>query len=322
MSSKWKKSFRKVPGKILIKLKSLKSDNIVVACVKKIPLNDIKSEMYKHLGLTMKDGKVHYEETIVPNPQTGRFSRYNLHGRVITLKDLPMIEKSYSADAPNFGDWSKGSHEITWDRKVYQKKYVLPKEISIKIELLTQAENNYTFKFSLDTFLSKKQDDLLDELLFHCCLLQENTGLCDIFEANASNEDYIKTLYVGWELLPPGIRDSEIINRILKTSKGHSPEIESTIKERLSFFRSLKIKNKIVGINRFNRYFGAKLENGYVILENVRYGNAIYVFKKNWEEFSKLSRIELQHLNSDDIVRIPHTNNWKNNVKQAIDEIS
>ena len=35
MSNHWKKSFRKVPREIVTKLESLKSDDVVVACVKK-----------------------------------------------------------------------------------------------------------------------------------------------------------------------------------------------------------------------------------------------------------------------------------------------
>ncbi|AKC63154.1 Uncharacterised protein [Clostridium sporogenes] len=318
MSNHWKKSFRKVPREIVTKLESLKSDDVVVACVKKIPLTDIQTGIYKHLNITINDGNISYDKIIVPDPKTGRYSRYNLHGKVIPLKNLPKVNKYYSVDVPNFGDWSKGSHEITWNKKIYQKKYMLPREIYLNVELLSYDQANYIFKFSLDTILIKDQVDLMDELLFHCCLLQENTGLCDIFEANAKNEDYIKTLYVGWELLPPGIKYSEVLSKIFKKSKSLSPESEAIIKERLQFFKTLKIKNSILGESKFNRYFGAIFDNGYVLLENVKYGNAIYIFKDNWQELSKLSRIELQRINSKDVIRIPHSTNWKNNVKQAL----
>lgn len=322
MSNYLKKSFRKVPYKIVSKLESLKSDDFIVSCVKRIPLTDIEAGVYKHLNIAINNGKISYDKIIVPNPKTGRYSRYNLHGRIISLKDLPKVSKYYSVDVPNFGDWSKGSHQVTWSKKVYQTKHILPKEIYLNIELLNHDQTNYTFKFSLDTILVKNQDELMDELLFHCCLLQENTGLCDIFETTAKTDEYMKTLYVGWELLPPGMKYSEILGKLLKSSENLSPKSEAVIKERLTFFQTLKIKNSILGASKFDRYFGAIFDNGYVLLENIKYGNAIYIFKDNWLELSKLSRIELQRINSSDVIRIPHSSNWKNNVKQALKEVS
>jgi len=123
-----------------------------------------------------------------------------------------MVKESYSAEVPNYGDWSKGSHEINWSRLVYQRKYWLPKLLCIKINLLNQEDNIYTFKFSLDTVLSTDEPNFNEDLLFHCNLLQENIGACDVFAADSADEEYIQTLYVEWELLPPGKRDAYIVS--------------------------------------------------------------------------------------------------------------
>ena len=48
------------------------------------------------------------------------------------------------------------------------------------------------------------------QLLFHCNLLQENCGDCNLFPADSSNADYIATLHVNWELLPPGNLENNI----------------------------------------------------------------------------------------------------------------
>jgi hypothetical protein len=317
MPKHWKKYFMKIPATISDKIQLLKSNEIVIACVKSIPIEDIESGLYGHLNILKKNDTVSYHENIMPHPSHGRYSKYNLHGKVITLRHLPKVTKTYSADVPNFGDWSKGTHEITWDKKVFPKRHIQPKELSINITLLEHTDASYIFRFSLDTILTKDQPDFYEELFFHCNLLQENTGLCDVFQADASNEDYINTLYVGWELLPPGVRDVDIIERVFKNTKPSAKEI-SIIQERMEFFKSLDIQDLIFGQSKFNRYFGARFSNGYALLENIRYGNAIYIFKKDWQELSKLSRTELRRLNSDDIIWIPHTSNWKNNVKQAL----
>ena len=320
---KWKKNFRKIPIEILSKLEQIDSNDILVSCAKKIPLSDIEEGIYEHIGITVSDGSISFDESIVPELYTGRYSKYNLNGRVIILRHLPKVKASYSAEVPNFGDWSKGSHDITWTREVFPRKQQLPKFLNINIEIIEQNDSIFTFKFSLDTILSKSDDNFMDDLLYHCNVFQENIGLCDIFAADSTNSQYIDTLYVDWELLPPGSKNSsENIKAITGTIRNPSPDLEAEIKERMEFFETLNLQCYIRGKNKFNLYFGAILQNGLVILENVRYGNAIYIFKRDWEEFSKLSRTQLLNIQSEDITRVVHNSNWKYNVINAVSEAS
>ena len=60
------------------------------------------------------------------------------------------------------------------------------------------------------------------------------------------------------------------------------------------------------------------LQNDIVILENVRYGNAIYIFYEDWQVLSKLTKIELRNEDSRKFDRISHSPNWKNFVIAAI----
>ena len=41
-----------------------------------------------------------------------------------------------------------------------------------------------------------------------------------------------------------------------------------------------------VGQGKFARYFGARFGNRVVALENLEYGNALYVFEENWEQLT------------------------------------
>ncbi len=317
---RWKKNFRKVPIEIMSKLDMIESSDIVVGCAKQIPLSDIESGIYEHIGITANAGSISFEESLIPEKETGRYSKYNVNGREIVLKHLPMVSASYTAEVPNYGDWSNGSHDITWTRQVYQRDYYLPQLLNINIELIDQTNDLFTFKFSIDTILSKEDTNFEEDLLYHCNVLQENVGICDVFAADSTAEEYIETLYVDWELLPPGVRGAS--SAILGTIRNTSNIDKGDLEERIKFFETLNIRNYIRGRNRFSLYFGAILQNGLVILENVRYGNAIYVFKKDWEEFSKLSRTELINIHSSDIIRVQHTSNWKNNVTRAISEAS
>ena len=115
---KWKQNLRKIPNWILMKLKDFKNNDIVVECVKKISKNDIESDMYSHLSISIKDNKPVFPNGIIPKEMTGKYSDWNINGREIVRYDLPKVNKTYSWDAPNWGDSSNGSHEVSMDREV------------------------------------------------------------------------------------------------------------------------------------------------------------------------------------------------------------
>ncbi|MBU5485953.1 hypothetical protein KQI86_16655 [Clostridium sp. MSJ-11] len=322
MKHPWKKNFFKVPSEILSKLDNINSECVIVGSIKEIPIQDIINGTYNHLNITVRDSNIQFPSQIIPNINSGRYSKYNLFGRVIPLKHLPKVDKDFTVEAPIYGDSSKGYTEVTWTKKVWQKQIILPRELSINISLLQKGEASYIFKFFIELPLFKNAKNFFEDLLFYCNLIQENTGACNIFEEDAANQQYINTLYVNWELLPEGVKDSEFFDIILKKIKTTSPETIEDLKERLEFFNTLEVKHKILGTNNFNRYFGAVLKNDFAIFENIKYGNAIYIFKKNWHELSRMSKIELQQIETKDIIRIPHSKNWKKNVTRSIDEVS
>jgi hypothetical protein len=322
MKHPWQKNFYKIPLNILSNLDTIRSDDIIVGCVKEISAKDIESGIYNHLGISLNNSLVEFTPKVIPNIQSGRYSKYNVHGRVIRLKHLPKINKDFSVDAPIYGDPSKGYNEITWTKKVWQKQFIFPKEIVLNISLLQEKESTYIFKFTLNMPVLKTDTSFHEDLLFYCNLIQENTGGCNIFEKDTTNEDYINTLYVNWELLPEGIKDTEFLDLVLGKIKNPSPKTIETLKERIEFFNTLDVKSKIFGSNNFSRYFGAILKNDFALFENIKYGNAIYIFKKNWQELSKMSRIDLQRIRTEDIIRIPHSSKWKKNVINNIKEVS
>lgn len=312
MKFPWKKNFLKLPDTITNRLKLLDSEMLVVGVVKRIQKDDIKSGLYRHLQITAEKDNISYVESVLPYYRVGRYSNYNVNGRTIIRKDLPEVNKKYSADVPNFGDWSKGSHEMTWDRLVYQKEHWLPQDLNILVELLEEDEESVVFKFELDINISKRDEEIEIQLLFHCNLLQENCGDCNLFPAHSSNADYIATLYVSWELLPPGNLENNI-NFLVEKTGNRSSEFREKVMDRMQFFESLNPKNYISGSNRFSQYFGALFSDTLVLLENVRYGNAIYIFYEDWQSLSKLSRTEILSGNYR-FARVRHHGNWKRRV--------
>lgn len=140
--------------------------------------------------------------------------------------------------------------------------------------------------------MTRSDPNFLPNLLENLNLLQENVGIADVFPANAAISDYLSTIRVNWEILPPGDRDRNIA-RMLSGTVAPSPEARRRFEERYDLLAELVPIAFINGTGGFSRYFGAKFADDLVVLENVEYGNAIYVMFEEWETLSQRSRTEL-----------------------------
>jgi len=318
----WKKSLRKTPDPIRQKVSKFAGDKVMAACVKRVPASALGSGTYGHFGMSIKGNVPAFPNRIMPQPGLGPSSLRNAQGEEIVRKDLPMVTKTYSVDAPNWGDWSSGSHEVSWSRDVYQHEFVAPKELEVSIELLATepAEDPvFVFRFRVEEILDRRAADFGNALLSNLNLLQENTGAADVFAADADPTEYLKTISVYWEILPPGER-SEMLAHILRKFREPSNELKAKLLDRYSFLEKLKPVAYISGTSGFQRYFGAKFADNLVVFENLEYGNAIYVMFDEWEELSKLSRLELlKDRGKAGFERIVHREGWKETLKTVIE---
>ncbi len=309
----WKKNLRKIPPRLSYKVKAIGSNDIVAACVKKLKKIDIQNGLYKHIQISMDSTGITFPLRILPSPNTGMYSKTNIEGREIIRKDLPMITKTFAVDSPNYGDWSYGSHTVHFDRDVYIREYIPPKQLEIVIELVSEnsvESNDFIIKFTSGEVLNQTTDGFLDDLLFNLNLLQENIGSSDIFASEATFEDYIKTIHVDWELLPIGERDADINKFATKFRLKKKSDIERLV-DRYDVLVKLQPEEFISGTSGFRRYFGAKFSDDLVVFENLEYGNAIYVMYENWKTLSQKTRVELLKGDNRGFDRIVHTKNWK-----------
>ena len=318
----WQRNIRKVPSIIREKLRSLVGSPIRVGVTLSISRSVIERGDFQHLGITLVDNEIAIlESTVIPPADMGRWSRTNVEGHEEVRKDLPMTTKSYPVDVPNWGDWSKGSHTIWRDRKVYQRDFIPPKETAIQIEVLARgpAKDKYVLRFFTEEVLSQEAPDFERDLFYNLNLLQENVGYAAVFQADASREDYLSTLNVSWEILPLGQRD-ENIAVIISSARDISPEVRAKLVERYAFLEAMKPRNFIAGTSGFRRYFGAQFSDNLVVFENVNYGNAAYVMGENWETLSRMSRTELLAMSGRDFERVLHARNWQKKLRSMITE--
>jgi len=316
----WQKNFRKTPESVLKRVGRIDGDQIVVAAVKKISASDLGSGMYQHLGMTHGPDGPQFPDRLMPHPMTGKFSMWNAQGKEIIRKDLPMIARTFSAEVPNFGDWSNGSHDVYWDREVYQRDFAPPAEAELSIALLKTEVGDvpdYVFRFRVEMVLDKTSAYFGEQLFALINLLQENVGVADVFRSEADQAEYLKTISVQWEILPPGER-TETLNRVLSKFRNPSEELKKKLVERHALLEKLKPIAYISGTSGFQRYFGAQFKDDLVVFENLEYGNAIYVMFENWEALSKLSRTDLLRNRHSGFERIVHQSGWEQVLRDLI----
>ncbi len=318
MKHGWQAKYLKIPSSISLKIKSFDSNDVIVACTKKIGKEEIISGTYSHIGIEFIEDKIKFKGKIIPNVRNGTRSRRNVLGHQYPIKEHGKIWKTYSMDTPNWGDWSKGSHEISWEREVYPQRKIPPRYLELTIELVHggTGSEEYILKFAIDRVLNRQTENFEEELLFALNLLQENVGDADVFESDAKLQDFLRTTAVNWEILPPGEREenfAKILSGIQVT-----PKENREIRSKYEFLEDLNPKEIIKGTSGFHRYFGAKFDENLIVFENVHYGNALYVMYEDWEELSRRSRTELLSDPDAEYDRVIHSRNWKRNLLRIL----
>ncbi len=96
----WKKNFRKIPQMILGKLKTIQNPNIVVGCAKTFKQEDLQNGILSHLQINLTDSGLKFPKSIIPTPESGKHSSWNVNGREIKRTDLP--KETYYADFDRF----------------------------------------------------------------------------------------------------------------------------------------------------------------------------------------------------------------------------
>lgn len=312
------KNFRTIPDEVRQRLGTFALDDVIAAVAKLLRLQDF--DHYARLGLRLESGTPIVPPSFVPDARNGRYSQINVEGKEIIRKDLPMIQKEFSFYAPDYGDWSKGSHLVSHTRDVYVREFIPPKEVELVITILEDRGDVFLVKFAVDQVINRRSPDFENELLYNLNILQENVGSADVFPSEATIAEYAATIRVDWELLPIGqLGPQEAVARMLQGKRPVSAEQHKTMEQRLAVFARLKPTHFISGTSGFVRYFGAKYDDNFVVFENVRYGNAIYVMFERWQELSQRSRIDLLKGDRAGFERIEHREGWEDRLEAMLE---
>lgn len=314
------KSWRKITKYFEARLAKIQKNSVEVSAVLRIGSKD--AILFSKLGFRSNpDGSIAVPPSFMPPEANGHGSKENKKGKIVVRRDLPKISKAYTFEVPTWGSLVN-THTVTQLRQVYVRDNLPPYNLPIEFQILDVEscdEPQFIIKATVPKKILKSDKNFEKDLVFCLSLLQENVGMADIYAANTTNEEYLQTLYVDWEFLPPGNRSTNLA-KIISGYGQIDDDKESILTQRYKLLEELKPKSFIRGINGFKRYFGAQFADDLVVFENIEYGNAIYIMFESWKSLSKQSRLVLLKNSSGNFVRIPHIQGWEDELKKIVRE--
>ncbi|MBG6084448.1 hypothetical protein [Zhihengliuella flava] len=309
--------YAKIPSFINDLVARCSTDTFYVSKARTYSLSDLASGALEHLGITSDGTSVQHTEAVVPEATNGRWSRYNTDGRLVVRKDLPKVEKVIGGwEVPNFGDRKRGSHVHYSTRQVFRREVWYANQLPILIRVGGAANGQVTIGFRVDRVFDRTE---LDERGLHLAasLLRENLNAhVSIVSSTLSVADWLDDQQVTWELLPRGEANFIKVLKHLKRSPG-SPRLK-TMQNRFEAVERFHPGAVIVGVGEFSHYFGFKFREDLVVLENLDYGNALYVMYEDWTTLSRRSRIDLLSNPEAGYDRIIHKEGWENRLKAVL----
>lgn len=293
-------------------LDRLPGDRLIAAAVLTITASEVGK--YHHLGLFAENGTIKASPPAPPPPSCGIYARRNLDGWGEKRVDLPKQTREISSWAPS---WNSGSyHLVSRAIEAYPVEHHAAKLLTISATILEDLQNGGLVRFRVDQPLDRDADGFATDLLFNVRLLREAVGEAHVYDADLSDDEFAQLQHVDWELLPLGSTDRVLAR--LASQKPADRERLAVAGERLQVLDRLGHDGYIVGKGKFARYFGARFGEGLVALENLEYGNALYVFEENWEQLTQLSRTELIKRRDPSVHRVPHLPGWQSAIRKLV----
>ena len=302
----------KIPAAARRELAQTGGKEVVVAAVRTLQLAHVAT--LAHLGLRVKSGKIVIDPPAPPPFSTGLYARRNLNGWEEKLRQQPKQPLTISNWAPSWNQ--SGWHLVNRSIMAYPVRHHPAKLLTLSARVIEHIKDAVLVRFRIDQPLHRDDPEFGNKVAFNLRLLREAVGDAHLFSADMSDEDFASLQYVDWELLPPGSADRVLAR--LASGRGVSPERLKVAEERLRVLDRIGHDGYILGTGKFARYFGVRFGDRLVALENLEYGNALYVFKENWEQLTHLSRSELIRRRDPGVHRVPHVLGWQSVVRKLL----
>lgn len=259
-----------------------------------------------------------FESNLEPGQQllpgiVGTVSKFNAEGKQIKLRDQPM-ETAYRQQEWTWEDWGGHSHskivDVPYQR--YPREFIPPpseeltiiehegRKLLISNELIKTEENSGRIKHLINMYL---------EIFGECLILDEDYDRFNIPEIKRKN----------WQFLPPGEYPWDKAKEVLEETIKKAPEgKQPVIEHRIQTITQHNPKQLILGRAGFDGYIVFAWPNkDLYILEHPNYGNATYVFNRDWQHYSNLTKKEIIDGDLHEY-RFIHRKGWPEQIKHLL----
>ena len=274
---KTRKYILKIPCELLAKINTIKGDKITIADKKKYTFESIANGAdgsnegtvtWHTMNLNMpREENRCPDKPILPDIKNGRASKHNRIGYEIIHKDQPMESFTVIMTVPNFGDPSKGYHDVQQTRYRYPRTIIPELAAHLIIKLVHTDPKNKLATFSSRVSHEPNRKDKNFKLdLLHCMnLLLENTGTINVGDPAKCEADIIPTTEVPWEIFPPG--SYEYRERKFFGKQTPTPNEKESFRVIDEFLHSLNPRSMIQGGFSQNKYLGALLSENLIVFD-------------------------------------------------------
>lgn len=236
----------------------------------------------------------------------GPVTRFNAEGKNKVRRDQAM-ETAYRQVEWHWTEYhgkekieKSDIKDIPYQR--YPREFIPPP--SIELQVAQDAQGRMVVTTDPIRF-----DDALHELLLHAInVVLELFGQCETFTATHETISIEVTRQLNWEILPPGEYPWERLQQAVRpivdrAKKGHQGAIWARLKE-VDRYHPEFVATGRAGFHGY-MIFGFPSRSLFV-LESAYYGNATYVFDRDWETLSRLTKAEILagNLQTDRLIHV------------------
>lgn len=266
-------------------------------------LTETDMQRLRHYGIK-PDG-----EAKIPIPRRSA-TIANADGRWIVHRDQPKEERIFVRTyhlVSWHGDDIYGSY--VQHRMCYPRELIPPTELAFVVEdgvlyspLMTNTETEMaTVKAAMNIVL-------------------EMVGHCEVWTVDkAPALPPVKQYGVPWEILRAGTRDEDVLKAYIEKTVERKPKAQQVeICNRHEHLWKMKPEFCVMGTQNFFGYvvYGFPKINLY-IFESNEINNATYVFRGNWEQASRLTKMEVLSGGLQE-ARVYHTEHWGDHVSHLV----
>jgi hypothetical protein len=252
-----------------------------------------------------------------PKIDNGIDARRNIIGEYKADKTKPM-ETCYRANywtLPNRGGngYHSGISYIPYDR--YPRIFIEPKGIKFTSNNLATGQKILVANAIFE--MDKLTEQELSSIKFMVNLLVEAVGEAEIFPLDSITGMPVRVIKtVNWQIIPKGERIWDFIKHDIDHGVSKSEKV--MIKERFKALENYLPDGMYKGLDSYIGYvvFYYKAKGLYVF-DSIMYGQATYVFDRDWKEVSKLTKKQIIDGGLAK-ARLIHNKSWKNEIDKLL----